>query len=77
LRVKVLGAFPVSESIAKEGSLGGEELAWYGNVLVIFGDEAFCGDDGGDETLEGWRRWWTAGACEVNWVLYGVDSRPP
>jgi hypothetical protein len=56
-RVNVLGALPVSESMAKEGSLGGEEQAWYGNVLAVFGDDGFFGDDGGDETLEGWRRW--------------------
>ena len=56
-RVRVLGALPVSESIAKEGSLGGEELAWYGNVVSFLRDGAFFGDDGVDETLEGWRRW--------------------
>lgn len=38
-RVKVFGEFPTSKSIAKVDSLGGEELAWSGNVLVLFGEE--------------------------------------
>ena len=57
-RGKVFGAFSASESIATVGFLGGEELAWYGNVLVLLGEE------GWDEALEGWRRCaksWTAG----------------
>ena len=56
-RVNVFGAFPPSKSMAKASFLGGEELAWYGNVVSFLGDGAFFGDDGVDETLEGWRRW--------------------
>ena len=38
-RVKVFGEFPTSKPIAKVDSLGGEESAWNGNVLVLFGEE--------------------------------------
>jgi hypothetical protein len=38
-RVKVFGAFTASKSTAKVGSLGGEELAWYGNVLAFLSEE--------------------------------------
>lgn len=49
-RVRVFRAFPASKSMGNVGSLGGEELAWYGNSLVLLGEE------GWDEVLEGWRR---------------------